>query len=341
MSDHQPVRFGLVGAGGIAQAYAAAFRETANAILVAVADVRTEAATAIAETLNCPSFATHTEMLRETDLDAVIICTPPVTHREICIDFCNAGVNVLCEKPLSVDSDSAKEMLQAATANSVKLSMASKFRYVDDVIRAKSIVESGILGDLVLFENTFTAHVDMSQRWNARPEISGGGVLIDNGTHSVDILRYFLGPLRDLQAIEGKRVQQLPVEDTVRLFVRSQSGVMGNIDLSWSINKEQPSFINIYGTHGTVQVGWRESRYRRASDDEWIVFGNGYNKVAAFRGQIESFARSVRGEDQLIVSADDAMASVEVIEAAYRSLQQSQWEPVLSHATDDAACVAG
>jgi predicted dehydrogenase len=125
------------------------------------------------------------------------------------------------QKPLAIDSKSATEMFDVAVQNKVKLTVATKFRYAADVIRAKSIVSSGILGDVILFENCFTGHVDMSQRWNSNPEISGGGVLIDNGTHSVDIIRYFLGPVAEVQVVEGRRIQQLDVEDTVRMFVRT------------------------------------------------------------------------------------------------------------------------
>jgi predicted dehydrogenase len=264
-------------------------------------------------------------MIAGTKLDAVVVCTPPTTHPEITQYFLERKVHVLCEKPLSVDLDSATRMVQSAARAGVRLTMASKFRYVEDVIRAKSIVTSGILGEIILFENAFTSRVDMSARWNSDPSISGGGVLIDNGAHSVDLMRYFLGPLAAVQVVEGKRVQGLPVEDTVRIFVRSVSGVMGSIDLSWSINKELDSYINIYGSNGTIMVGWRESKYRQSSSRDWIVFGKGYDKIQAFRSQLNNFARAIRGEEMLLIGPEDALASVEVMEAAYRALRRDHW----------------
>ena len=325
---NNPVRFGMVGAGGIAQSYAAAFRECSFAKLVAVADVRADAAQAIAQTLNAASYSTHQEMCDKEQLDAVIVVTPPNIHADIVTDLLHRKLHVLCEKPLTVDSTTARNMFAVADEVDRRLTMATKFRFADDVVRAKSLISSGILGDIILFENTFTARVDMSSRWNSNPAVSGGGVLIDNGTHSVDIVRYLLGPITELQVIEGRRVQNLPVEDTVRMFVHTTSGANASIDLSWSINKEQPNYISVYGSQGTVHVGWKESKYRRSQDDAWIVFGQGYNKVQAFKGQIENFARAVKGQDKLLVTADDAIASVEVIEAAYRALVHTQWEPV-------------
>jgi predicted dehydrogenase len=321
-----PVRFALVGAGGIAQSYAQAFEDCPDGRLVAVADVRTEAARALAERFGCPHYSSHEELAGQADtFDAVIVCTPPSTHEEITAHFLEQRRHVLCEKPFTLDSASARRMLAAAGRAGVLLTMASKFRYVDDVLRARSIMESGILGEIILFENAFTARVDMAGRWNADPRVSGGGVLIDNGAHSVDLMRYFLGPLGDVQVIEGKRVQGLAVEDTVRIFVRSVGGVMGSIDLSWSINKELDSYLNIYGSHGTVAVGWKDSRYRQTSSRDWVVFGKGYNKVQAFRSQIGNFARAIRGEERLRITAEDAVASVEVIEAAYQSLREQHW----------------
>ena len=326
--NRDKVKFGLVGAGRIAQSYAQAFEVTSEADIVAVCDNRSEAAEAFAAPLGSASYGTVEEMSDKESLDAVLVCSPPVTHRDICMHFLEQKIPVLCEKPLSLDSASAHEMHLAADQAGVKFTMASKFRYVEDVVRAKGIVTSGILGDIVLFENAFTSRVDMKGRWNSNPKISGGGVLIDNGTHSVDLMRYFLGPISAVQVIEGKRSQDLDVEETVRIFLRSVDNVIGNVDLSWSINKELDRYISIYGTHGTVLIGWRESKFRQSSSDEWVVFGKGYDKVQAFRGQIDNFVGAIRGDEVLRISADEAVASVGVVEAAYQSLTNSHWTDV-------------
>jgi predicted dehydrogenase len=323
-----PVRFGIIGAGAIAQSYAVAFEKSPEVHIVGVADSRPEASRALAERLRCPSFSTHTELARSVQLDAVLVCTPPNTHPSVCRDFIDRGIAVLCEKPLCIDVQSAKHMIQAAKDRGVLITMASKFRYVEDVVQAKSMVSSGVIGDVVLIENMFTSHVDMSKRWNSNPEISGGGVLIDNGTHSVDIMRHFLGPLSEIHVVEGKRSQHLSVEETVHVFVRSTSGILGTVDLSWTINKELESYLRIYGSAGTISVGWKESKFLLAGSKEWKVFGHGYDKVQAFRSQIDNFVRALRGEDVLLVTLEEALASVQVIEAGYASLRDARWFPV-------------
>ncbi len=323
-----PVRFGLIGAGAIAQAYAQAFAKANRAVLTAVADCNLGAAEKMAASVGCQAFAGYEAMVDAVELDAAIVCTPPASHREICCDLLDRGLHVLCEKPLSISSAAAMEMISAADLRGLVFTMASKFRYVEDVRKAKTLIESGAIGEVVLFENVFTGRVDMSQRWNSNPAVAGGGVLIDNGTHSVDVTRYCLGELAEVQAMEGNRIQFLPVEDTAKMFVRSRDGVLGSIDLSWSVSKELPYFIAVYGSSGTILVGWRESKYRNAGDADWTVFGSGYDKVEAFKRQIENFAGAVRGEESLVVTPEDALASVQVIEAAYRSLARGAWEPI-------------
>jgi predicted dehydrogenase len=322
------LKLGLVGAGSIAQIYSQALQACGRATLVGVADICANASQSLAEASKCKSFESNEAMSSHCELDAVIVCTPPNTHEAICIHFLERGIHVLCEKPLSTDVESARRMLTAAEDAGVILTMASKFRYVDDVVRARSLVTSGMLGEIILFENSFTSHVDMSSRWKSVRSISGGGVLIDNGTHSIDVTRYFLGPLAEIEVVEGKRTQGLGVEETVRVFVRSVSGIMAIIDLSWSINKERDSYIDIYGSKGTIQVGWKESKYRERSSREWVVFGTGYNKLQAFSSQIENFCAAICKEVSLVVTPGDALASVQAIDAGYAALRKQCWTPI-------------
>ncbi|MEZ6143328.1 MAG: Gfo/Idh/MocA family oxidoreductase [Zavarzinella sp.] len=323
------IRFGLIGTGGIAQSYVTAFENHPDANLVAVCDVRAEAAQAMAERVRCAAFTSIEEMVqRGPEMQAVVVCTPPSTHEEIVCNLAKWNLHVLCEKPFALSVDSAKRMIASAQQHRVQLTMASKFRYTQDMIRLKSLIASGVLGEIQLLENAFTGKVDMSQRWNAKPAVSGGGVLVDNGTHSVDIVRYLLGPVKLVHAIAMPNIQKLEVEDSARLLVQTASGIPASIDLTWSLNKELDWFVSVFGTHGVAQVGWRESRYKQSTAREWIRFGNGYDKVQAFRDELGNFARCCRENEQLLINSDDALASVHVIEQAYQAMKNTNWLPL-------------
>ena len=330
MIQANPLRVALIGAGAISRTHAQALQQTQLARLVAVCDVNEQAAAAIAGDFSAAVHGNLSSLLNKETFDAAIVCTPPDSHPEICVDLLDRGIHVMCEKPIAVSMELAEKMFQSAASAGVILTMASKFRHVDDVRNAKKLVQAGTIGEVVLFENMFTSNVDMRNRWNSNPQVSGGGVLIDNGTHSVDIMRFFLGPLLELQVIEGKRLQCDAVEDTVKIFVRSCEGVLGDIDLSWSINKEQANYVNLYGSEGTILVGWKESKYRLAGSKDWMVFGKGYDKVQAFVDQLENFIHSIRGEAELVVRPADALASVAVIETAYEAMRESRWQMIAS-----------
>ena len=327
-----PIKMGLVGAGRIAQSYVDVFEVLEDVRLVAVADPMDEARTRVADRTGAAAFPDHEALVRSADVDAVLVCTPPSTHTEVARHFIEHGIAVLCEKPLAIYPERARRLIALADERNVLVTMASKFRYTNDVAEAKRILDSGAIGETILFENIFASRVPMDGRWNADPAVSGGGVLIDNGTHSVDIARFVLGPIVEVSAVEGKRVQGLAVEDTAQMFLRSADGAMGTIDLSWSIDKAVDSYIGIYASEGTILVGWKSSRYRRA-DGEWVQFGTGYDKVAAMSAQVGNFCRAVAGEEDLLITADDAIASVDVVAAAYRSMGRNHWvavrEPVI------------
>jgi predicted dehydrogenase len=329
------IRFALIGSGGIAQTHILAFANTNMAQLVAVADLRRESAEAVGAALKCRAFGSVDELLASNcHVDAAIVCTPPNTHASICEKLSDAGVHVLCEKPIALDLGEATKMIEQARGNETILTMASKFRYTSDMIYAKQLVASGVLGEILLFENTFAGHVDMSKRWNSIRAISGGGVLIDNGTHAVDIVRYLLGPISSIQVIEGKRYQAIQVEDTVRIHAKTDCGALAAIDLSWSINKQTPWYVSIYGSGGTVLVGWKESKYKRCTDSDWIVFGSGYDKVQAFTSQLNNFCNALCGIEPLLITSQDALASADAIDKAYESMRTNGWVAVNNHPLD-------
>ena len=323
------IRFALIGCGRISQTHLQAMEVLKDyCLLKAVVDVREDAAKSVGNQYGCEAYADYRRVLDNDQIDAVIISAPPNTHAEIATFFLENKKHVLCEKPLATPVADAQTMVNKAAENDTLLMMASKYRYVADTIKAKGIVESGILGEIILFENVFCGKVDMRDRWNASREVGGGGVIVDNGCHSVDIARFLLGPIEKVQAAEGKRVQKLDVEDTARIHFRTASDAMGMVDLSWSIQKERDSYLELFGTEGVLSIGWQCSKYRQSEKMNWIPFGKGYNKVDAFSSQIRNFVQSIRGKEMPLITAEDALESVKVIEAAYKSVAMSTWVDV-------------
>ena len=323
-----PMRFALIGCGRIAQSHLEAFHNVEESKLTIVVETRAEVGAATAERYHCKAVADYRDPEVLKQADAVIICAPPNLHFQMAKYFFENGKHVLCEKPLTLAAKDARELIRIAEAKDLHLMMASKFRYAEDVIKAKAILQSGILGNVIMYENTFCSKVPMQDRWNAKKEISGGGVLIDNGCHSVDIARYLLGPVKEIQVQNGIAAQNLDVEDTVRIQFRTHSGVMGMVDLSWSINKESDTYIALFGSEGTLLIGWSASKYKQDGSSKWVSFGKGYNKVDAFTRQLRNFVGSIRGTEMPLITPQDALASVEAIETAYDSSARNKWLPV-------------
>jgi predicted dehydrogenase len=321
----QKMKFAIIGAGTIAKAYAQAFAASPLADVVAVVDVRMDAARRLALECGARAFGSHRALLAGQGFDAALICTPPATHCPIALTLMQHGKHVLCEKPLSIDVPSAKRMLKAAGEAGVTIAMGSKFRYVDDVIQTKRLLENGLIGEVLSLENAFTSHVDMSKRWNSNPIVSGGGVIIDNGTHSVDIVRFLCGPIVSIAAAEAARVQQLAVEDTAHLVARTDTDVLASIHLSWSLNTRSDCYVRVSGSEGTISVDWSGSKYCSIQGDRWVRFGKGYDKFQALGAQINNFCGAIMDRETLLITPEDALASVETVAAAYESLRSHRW----------------
>lgn len=326
----------IIGCGGIAGAYATALQRMPEVRLLAVVDPEEAARRRVAQlaiegqpttaALQSPPL----QLANLQDLPEVhgaLVLAPPSMHEALSLELLQRGIHVLCEKPLAPTVAAAQRMLQCADSAGRRLMMGSKFRYSPDVTKARELLDEQVCGDIVIYENVFCSHVDMTERWNSKPAISGGGVLIDNGCHSVDLARYLLGPLAKVQAQFGPRVQALEVEDTARMLFQTNSGTLGSIDLSWSIHKETDAYVRLHGTKGTLEIGWRGSRWK-TSDGEWQNFGTGYDKITAFQAQLENFVAGIVADVKPVIDATDAMASVVVVACAYQSAQEERWVTV-------------
>jgi predicted dehydrogenase len=321
-----PIPVVLVGAGGIATAYLQAMLRTPALRLAAIVDPAAESR-ARHQGL-APVFADLDALFAAgLPLRAALVLAPPVHHESLSCALLQRGLHVLCEKPLAPTIDAAERMLAAAARHGRRLMMGSKFRYTPDVARARQLLDERRCGDVVMYENVFCSHVDMTRRWNSDPSRSGGGVLIDNGCHSVDLARFLLGPIARVQAMFGRRAQPLSVEDTARVLFQSRSGALGSIDLSWSVHKETDAYVRIHGTAGTLEIGWRSSRWKPVGG-AWETFGQGYDKVAAFAAQLQDFAAAIEPGHRPVIGDADALASVVVIDRAYRAAAEERWVDV-------------
>jgi len=319
------IRVAIVGCGKIAATHLRALQAIEEAEIVAVADVDRAAAKRLAASAACPDYDDPQEMLERESPEIVCVCTPPADHPEVSIACLRNGAHVLCEKPFSIDTSSATRMVDAAERAGRFLTMASKFRFVEDVRKARELMEAGAVGKIVLCEIAFCGRADMRNRWQSDAHRSGGGVLIDNGSHAVDIIRYLLGPISRVQAQHCRKIQGLPVEDTSMIFVETVDGVWGRIDLSWSLEKDHDAYITLHGSEGMMIVGWKSSRYRRYGAERWVAFGAGYDKLGAFTEQHRNFIDCVRGRAAAVINAEDSLESVRVIEVAYWSSRSNKW----------------
>lgn len=318
------MRVGIVGIGRAGNVHLEAWRLVPGAEVVAACDPSPMARNGAAEA-GLHTYSELADMLEGEQLDAVIICAPPADHADLATACVHHGLDVLCEKPLALDTQEALRMLQAAARKQRHLLLATKFRHVPEVVLARDMIRAGEIGEPLAFEVSFCAPVDMSKRWNAQRQRSGGGVLIDNGCHAIDLVAFLFGIVTRVQATLLKPLQRIGVEDSVTVQIEAGAGVIGRADVSWSLSIGRESYLVVHGARGTIEVGWTLSRIRRPGQD-WRTIGGGYDKIAAHRRMAACFTDVVTGGSQRWISALECLQTVAAVDAAYRSVESGGWE---------------
>jgi predicted dehydrogenase len=224
------------------------------------------------------------------EVDAACVCAPPALHRPLTERLLGAGVNVLCEKPLGMTVEDARAMTDLAEEKGLVLAVSSKFRFVQDLFEMRRQIDAGAIGRAIFYEVTLCARIPLSQRWKHRPALSGGGVVMDNGTHAYDIITVVLGQAPIVTcAVFAPRTVSPEVEDTAEILFRIDGRAVGRIALSWTYFTKDLDYLVVQGTKGTLRVGWAGSGVRLHGNAEWTPLGSGYQKEEAFRRQLSAF----------------------------------------------------
>lgn len=326
MSLLSPLRVAVIGFGRMGMLHASSWRNCRQADLVAILDPDEEARRRATD-FETPVFARLDEMLEEARPEAVCVCAPPSSHAELITACLQRGVHVLCEKPLTTDPPSARRVWRLAGETGLKMLVATKFRHIEEIETARHMVRSGAIGELLGFRIEFSAFVPMANRWYSVRSVSGGGVIIDNGSHAFDLVSFLFADIHAVAARLGEAPQGLEVEETASIEVTTAEGVAGTIELSWSKPSGRDDYLAIYGERGSLHIGWQRSRFERPGRDP-VWFGQTYDKVRVHNRMMERFCRVIQGVEPPWIEASESLLVAEAIEAAYRSCRSQTWEQV-------------
>ncbi|HEX6349633.1 MAG TPA: Gfo/Idh/MocA family oxidoreductase [Candidatus Dormibacteraeota bacterium] len=251
--------FGIIGCGVIAPFHARAVAELPNAQLVAVADVVPERAAARGDEFGVDHHADPAELLARSDVDVVCVCVPSGRHAELGVQAAAAGKHVVVEKPIEVRLEAADRLLAACAANQVQLAVISQHRWDAGARRLKALVDAGRLGRLILGDAIVkwyrTQQYYDSGDWRGTWELDGGGALMNQGVHYVDLLQWVMGPVERVFAhCRTAAHERIEVEDITVALLTFAGGAVGVLECSTAVYPGLTERLEVTGTGGTAIV---------------------------------------------------------------------------------------
>lgn len=249
------IRFGIVGPGKVAQVHADALARIPDAVLTAVAGRNETRATGLAEPFGARVDPNLDTMIARGGIDAVVLCTPHPLHADQAIAAARAGIHVVVEKPMALDPADAERMIAAATEAGVVLSVISQRRWYEPVQRVKAAIVGGRIGAPGLAEVEVLGwrgpEYFAMDAWRGTAAGEGGGVLVNQAVHQLDLICWLLGPAVEIDGWTANvNHPEIEVEDSAIAIVRFQSGALATVMVS---NSQKPGLyarIHVHGTSG-------------------------------------------------------------------------------------------
>ncbi|NLC44480.1 MAG: Gfo/Idh/MocA family oxidoreductase [Clostridiales bacterium] len=304
------VRFGIIGCGNIAGSHVRSILNNKRAELIAVCDIEEEKAKSFQEKHGAQYFYTdYHEMLKRDDVDVVCICTPSGMHGDMTIATANAGKHVFCEKPLDITSEKMTEMIDVCRNNKVKLGCVYQRRLMKEAVVTKKAIDSGEFGKIVLADAYLKYYRSQeyynSAGWRGTWELDGGGALMNQGVHGIDLIMWLAGDVKSVFARAETLARDIEVEDTALAILKFTSGAVGVIEGTTSVYPAQETRFEIHGENGSIIFGDSGfQQWRKVGSDEDTLPDVINEKVG---GSDDPAAISNLGHDALI---DDMISAV-------------------------------
>ena len=343
------IRFGVIGIGAIGPSHVFAIDRAEGAELAGLCSRRPDVAAPLARDYGvfyCPSV----EELLEQDVDAVSLCTPSGLHLDIALQVIEAGKHLVVEKPLEITTERADAIIAAAGANGVKLAGVFQSRFKPVVWQLKALMDGGLLGEIYSGSAYIKRYRPQeyydSGGWRGTQEIDGGGCLINQGIHEVDLLSWFMGEATEVIAVTETCGREVEVETLALALVKFASGARGVIEATTLAYPDPSPYLEIFGSRGTLtfsnsrllrlelidptpqEEAAREALFeqrrqleeKEARENGEVAPGTAVGSVDMGHAPVfEDFVRALREDRQPLVDGLEARRSVALVAAVYES----------------------
>lgn len=350
------LRTALVGCGKVGHFHAKAFARLAQSEFTAVCDANLSRAQAFAKQYGVKAYDNVEMMIRDAKIDMLSVCTPHPIHAAIAVPAAKMGCHVLIEKPLASNLADCDAILAAAKQGDAKVGTVCQRRFYRPCMRMKKAIDDGKIGKPIIGTVTMLGWRDKayyeSDPWRGTWQGEGGGVLVNQAPHQLDLLLWYMGEIDEVYGVwKNLNHPYIEVEDTAVVIVKFKNGGIGNILVSNSQNPALYGKVHIHGENGAsigVQtdggamfIAGVSSITEPPYNDIWTVDGEAshldawktqdsefFNSVDSMyyyhQLQIEDFLNSLTGQGPTLIDGDAGRRTVELIEAIYRSTKENK-----------------
>ena len=345
----------IAGCSKVAHLHVKAIESIPNARLAGVWNRSPQRAEEFASLYKTRAYSDISVMVRENITDLVLVCNAHPFHRQPAVEAASAGVNVLVEKPLASDLQDCVDIISACKNSNVRLGVISQRRWYEPVRRVKKAIDSGKIGKPVLAEVTMLGWRDKayfnSDAWRGSWKTEGGGVLVNQSPHQLDILLWYMGEIDEVYGIwRNLNHPYVEVDDTALAIVKFKSGAVGNIIVSNSqksglygkihIHGENGASVGVQTDGGAMFIAGRTGVAEPPVNDLWTIpgeenmlekwkkedtdtFNNCDPTVRYMQYQIEDYLYSLENRIEPSVTGEDGRRTVELFTAIYRSTRDN------------------